>query len=127
MKKTDFLAYVQAAGKLDSAGEAERWSMAVLTALTDSAVDSETRRQFITQLPGFLKTPLLAETPRGLLMDREALLQHVGAALGTHAPAAERALACVWSALRKAISAGEIADFRAHLSEDVASYLARVA
>lgn len=127
MKKTDFLAHVQAAGELGSAREAERWSKAVLTALMDSALDSGTRRRFITQLPGFLKTPLLAETPRGLLMDREALLQHVGAALGTHAPEAERALACVWSAVRKAISAGEIAEFQTHVPEDVASYLARVA
>lgn len=127
MKKTQFLAQVQADGELASAKEAERWARAVVTALIDLAPDSESRRQFITQLPGFLKTPLLAQAPRILLMDREALLQHVGAALGAHASEAERALTCVWSVLRKAISAGEIADFQTRVPKDVASYLARVA
>ena len=127
MKKTEFLAQVQAAGELSSPKEAERWSKAVLTALIDLAPDSETRRQFITQLPGFLKTPLLAEASRILLMDHEALLQHIGAALEAHASEAERALTCVWSVLRKAISAGEVADFQARVPKDVAAYLARVA
>jgi uncharacterized protein (DUF2267 family) len=36
-------------------------------------------------------------------------------------------LACVWGVLRRAISAGEIADFQARVPQDVASYLARVA
>ncbi len=127
MKKVEFVAQVQAAGELSSAKEAERWSRAVLMALVDLAPDSETRRQFITQLPGFLKTSLLAEAPRTLLMDHEALLQRIGAALETHAPEAERALTCVWSVLRKAVSAGELADFQARVPKDVASYLARVA
>lgn len=127
LKKAEFLAQVQAAGQLASAKEAERWSKAVLTALLDLAPDSETRRQFITQLPGFLKTSLLAEAPRVLLMDHEALLQHVGAALGAHASEAERVLTCVWSVLHRAISAGAIADFQARVPKDVASYLARVA
>ena len=127
MTKTEFLAQVQAAGELASAREADRWSKAVLAALADLAPDSETRRQFITQLPGFLKTPLLAEAPRGLLLDRESLLQHVGAALGAHASEAERALTCVWKVVRRAISAGEIADFQSRVPNDVASYLARVA
>ena len=127
MKKTEFLAQVQAAGGLSSAKRAERWSKAVLTALIDLVPDSETRRQFITQLPRFLKTPLLAEAPRRLLMDHETLLQHIGAALQTHAPEAERALTCVWRVLRKAISSGEIADFQARMPKDVAAYLARLA
>ena len=127
MKKTEFLAQVEAAGQPSSPKEAERWSKAVLIALMDIAPDSETRRHFIAQLPAFLKTALLAETPRALLMDHEALLQRIGAALGVHASEAERALTCVWSALRKAISAGEIADFEARVPKDVASYLARVA
>jgi uncharacterized protein (DUF2267 family) len=127
VKKTEFLAEVQAAGALVTAKEAERWSKAVLTALTELAPDSETRRHFITQLPGFLKAPLLDETPRALLMDRDALLQRVGAALGTHVVEAERAVACVWSVLRRAVSAGEIADFQARVPSDIASYLARVA
>ena len=127
MKKTQFLAEVQAAGELSSAKEAERWSKAVLIALMDLAPDSETRRQFITQLPGFLKTPLLAEAPRALLMDHEALLQRIGAALQTHASEAERALTCVWSALRKAVSAGELADFQARAPKDVGAYLGGLA
>jgi uncharacterized protein (DUF2267 family) len=126
MKKTEFLAQVKAAGGLSSAKEAERWSKAVLTALIDLAPDSETRRQFITQLPGFLKTLLLAEPPRLLVMEHEAFIQHIGAALEVHASEAERALTCVWSVLRKAISAGEMADFQARVPKDVASYLARV-
>jgi uncharacterized protein (DUF2267 family) len=81
MRKPEFLAQVKAAGGLSSAKEAERWSKAVLTALVDLAPDSETRRQFITQLPGFLKTPLLVEPPRLLLMEHEAFIQHIGAAL----------------------------------------------
>jgi uncharacterized protein (DUF2267 family) len=127
MNKTEFLAQVQAAGDLASAREAERWSKAVLAALVDLAPDSETRRQLIAQLPGFLKTPLRDSGPRGLLMDHEALLQRIAAGLGAHAPEAERVLACVWGVLRRAISAGEIADFQARVPQDVASYLARVA
>jgi uncharacterized protein (DUF2267 family) len=127
MKKTEFLAQVKATSGLSSAKEAERWSKVVLTALIDLAPDSETRRHFISQLPGFLKTPLLAEPPRALIMDHDALIQHMGAALEAHASEAERALTCVWSVLRKAISAGEVADFQARVPKDVASYLARVA
>jgi uncharacterized protein (DUF2267 family) len=126
MKQTEFLAQVKAAGGLSSAKEAGRWSKAVLTALIDLAPDSETRRQFITQLPGFLKTPLLAERPRLLVMEHDAFIQHIGAALEVHASEAERALTSVWSVLRTAISAGEMADFQARVPKDVASYLARV-
>jgi uncharacterized protein (DUF2267 family) len=127
MKKTEFLAQVKAASGLPSVKEAERWSKVVLIALIDLAPDSETRRHFISQLPGFLKTPLLAEPPRALIMDHDALIQHIGAALEAHASEAERALTCVWSVLRKAISAGEVADFQARVPQDVASYLAHVA
>ena len=127
MKKAAFLAEVQASGRLSSLKEAERWSKVVLIALADIAPDSESRRRFIAQLPAFLKTAVLAEAPRALLMDHETLLQRIGAALGAHASEAERALTSVWSALGKAISAGEIADFQARVPKDVASYLARVA
>jgi uncharacterized protein (DUF2267 family) len=127
MNKREFLAQVQAGGDLTSAREAERWSKAVLAALIDLAPDSETRRQFIAQLPGFLKTPVRESAPRPLLMDHEASLQRVGAELGAHTAEAERVLACVWTVLRRAISAGEIADFQARVPQDVASYLARVA
>jgi uncharacterized protein (DUF2267 family) len=127
MTRTEFLAQVQAAGALASSQEAERWSKAVLTVLVDLAPDSETRRHFITQLPGFLKTPLRDTAPRAVLMDHEALLQRIGGELGTHATEAEHALACVWGVVRKAISAGEIADFQARVPRDVAAYLGRVA
>lgn len=126
MKKTEFLVQVKTASGLASVKEAERWSKVVLTALIDLAPDSETRRHFISQLPGFLKTPLLAEPPRALIMDHDGLIQHIGAALEAHATEAERALTCVWSVLRKAISAGEMADFQTRVPKDVASYLARV-
>ena len=127
MKKAAFLAEVQASGRLSSLKEAERWSKVVLIALADIAPDSESRRRFIAQLPAFLKTAVLAEAPRALLMDHETLLQRIGAALGAHASEAERALTSVWSALGKAISGGEIAEFQARVPKDVASYLARVA
>jgi uncharacterized protein (DUF2267 family) len=127
MNKTQFLAQVKTAGGLSSAKEAERWSKAVLTALADLAPDSETRRQLITQLPAFLKTQLLDEPPRGLLMDHEAFTQRIGAALGAHASTAEKALTAVWGVLRRAISAGELADFQARIPKDVAAHLARMA
>jgi uncharacterized protein (DUF2267 family) len=127
MKKPEFLAQVQAAGALSSSEDAERWARAVLTVLIDLAPDSQTRRHFITQLPGFLKTPLRETTPRAILMDHQALLQRIAAELGTHAAEAERALASVWGVLRTAISAGELADFQARVPGDVAAYLQRVA
>lgn len=126
MKKDEFLAEVQAAGALSGRREAERWAKAVLAALADLTPDSETRRQFITQLPGFLKRHLLALPPRGLVMDRDALIQHVGAALDAHAPEAERALRSVYAVLRKAISAGELDDFEAKLPPDLVAFLTRL-
>ena len=126
MKKQEFLALVRAAGALSDSREAERWSRAVLSALCDLAPDSETRRQFLTQLPGFLKTALLAERPRSLLMTREAFVQHIGAALGVHAPEAERALKVVYPVLGQAVSAGELADFEARLPEEIAAFLGRL-
>jgi uncharacterized protein (DUF2267 family) len=107
--------------------EAERWSRAVLAALSHLAPDSETRRQLITQLPGFLKTPLLTETPRPLLMDGEALIQHLAAALDIHARAAERAVRAVYGVLRKAVSAGELTDFEAKVPPDAARLLRSIA
>jgi uncharacterized protein (DUF2267 family) len=123
MTKAEFLSRVQAAGGLADRKEAERWSRAVLSALGQLAPDSETRRQLIAQLPGFLKTPLLAETPRALPMGREALIQHVAAALDLHARAAERAVRGVYGVLRSAVSAGELADFEARIPPDAARFL----
>jgi uncharacterized protein (DUF2267 family) len=126
VRKDEFLAQVQVAGRLADRREAERWSRAVLRALSHLAPDSETRRQFITQLPGFLKTALLADRPRALLMTREAFLQHIGAALRVHTPEAERALGAVYRVLGQAVSAGEIADFEARLPPEIAAFLGRL-
>jgi uncharacterized protein (DUF2267 family) len=126
MNDEEFLAHVLESGAVASREEARRWSMAVLGALTHLLSDAETRRRFITQLPGSLKSHLLAEEPRSFLMDREAFLQHVGAALKTHVPEAERAVAAVYPVVRKAVSAGEIAAFEAHLPKEVVASLRRL-
>lgn len=123
MTKQEFLSQVQAAAGLPSQQEAERWAKAVVGALADLAPDSETHRQFATQLPGFLKSHVQATTRRSLMMDREALIQHVGAALDLHAPDARRALLAVWGVLRRSVSAGELSDFKARVPEDVAALL----
>ncbi len=60
---------------------------------------------------------------RTLLMNRVAFLQHVGAALDLHAPEAQQAMRAVWKVMRKAVSAGEIADFEARMPQDVAALL----
>jgi uncharacterized protein (DUF2267 family) len=127
MKKDEFLSRVQAAGALPDRRAAEQWSRAVASALAQLSPTPEGRRHFLTQLPGFLKTQLLSETPRPLVMDREAFLQHVGAALGAHAPEAQRALLVVWGVLKQAVSAGEIEDFEAYVPKDIAALLERAA
>lgn len=123
MNEQQFLDAVQAAAGLSSRQDARQWSTAVAAALADLAPDSETRRQFITQLPGALKARLQADRRPALVMDREALIQHVGAALDLRAPEARRALLAVWSVIRSAVSAGEIADFTARVPDDVAAFL----
>jgi uncharacterized protein (DUF2267 family) len=70
---------------------------------------------------------MLGETPRVLIMDAEALIQHVAASLGIHAPAAEEAIRAVYAVLRKAVSAGELADFEAKIPPDAAQLLKRIA
>jgi uncharacterized protein (DUF2267 family) len=89
--------------------------------------DTEVRRHFVSQLPGLLKAHLLAEPPRSLVMDRDTFLQHLGSALGTHAPEAETALRAVYGVLKQAVSAGEIADLEAHMPKDVVALLERQA
>jgi uncharacterized protein (DUF2267 family) len=123
MNEQQFLSEVQAAAGLSSRTDAMQWSMAVAAALADLAPDSATRRQFITQLPAALKRQLQAATRRSLLMDREALIQHVGASLDLHAPDAQGALLAVWGVIRTAVSAGELADFQARVPKDVAALL----
>jgi uncharacterized protein (DUF2267 family) len=123
VKDQQFLSEVQAAAGLSTRKDAERWAKAVAGALADLAPDAETRRQFITQLPRVLKSHLRTETRPALLMGREALIQHVGAALGVHAPEARQALLAVWRVIRHAVSAGELADFEAKVPTDVAALL----
>jgi uncharacterized protein (DUF2267 family) len=123
MKDKAFADAVQAAAVLPSREEAERWAKAVTGALADLAPDSETRRQFITQLPGFLKAHLQERQPRALLMEREALIQHIGAELDLHAPEAARAVLAVWSVVRRAVAAGELSDFETRMPKDLAAFL----
>jgi hypothetical protein len=60
--------------------------MTVLLALIHLLPDRHKRRRLITQLSGTLKARLLDKPPGALLMDLDALLQHVAAGLGTHTP-----------------------------------------
>lgn len=85
--------------------------------------DSEVRRHFASQLPGFLKSRLREEPPRGMVMTGDAFLQHVGADLGLHAPEAERALTAVFGVFREAVSAGEVAELEAHLPGEIVALL----
>lgn len=123
MRKHEFLALVQAAGAFASPKEAERRSKVVASALARMAPDAETRRHFATQLPGFLKSHLLAERPRSLRMTPDAFLQHIGHGLHAHVPEARRTLRAVYGALRAAVADGEIADFEARIPRDIAALL----
>ncbi len=123
MNKSEFLSRVQQSAALSSPKEAERWAVEVLRTLSHVLPNPEARRHLASQLPGFLKSRLRAEPPRGLQMTRDAFIQHLGAALGVHAPEAERALAAVLGVFREAVSAGEVADIEAHLPPDIADLL----
>lgn len=125
MRAEDFVTHVQQSATLSSRTEAERWVAAVLTSLSHLLPDSEARRHFVSELPGPLKSRLLEEEPRSLLMDRDGFLQHVASRLGTHAHEAETALRAVYGVLKQAVSAGEIADFEAHIPKDIAALLER--
>jgi uncharacterized protein (DUF2267 family) len=125
MNKREFLSRVQQLDDLESPKEAERRSVAVLTALTHVLPDSEVRRHFASQLPGFLKSRLAEERPRALVLTGDAFLQHLGRALGVHAPEAERALTSVVGVLREAVSAGQVDDLEAHLPKEIAALLER--
>lgn len=124
MRKADFVKRVRESGAPDGK-EAERWATAVLVAFAHLLPDSEARRHFASQLPGPFKSRLLAEAPRALLMNREAFVGHVGAALDVHAAEAERALHAVYGVLKQALSPGEIAAFEARIPTDVAGLLER--
>ena len=125
MKKDEFLTRVQEAGALPSRTEAERRSTAVLSALAQMLPDSEARRRFATQLPGSLKSHLLAERPRYLKMTGDAFLQHIGHALDVHAREAERTLRTVYRVLKQAVAPGEITDFEERIPKHIASLLGR--
>jgi uncharacterized protein (DUF2267 family) len=127
MRADDFFERVQRSGSLSSVEEAEQWSTAVLRSLTHLLPDAESRRHFVSQLPGPLKSRLLDEPPRSLSMDRDAFLQHLASALGVHAPTAERALRVVYAVVKEAVSAGEIDDLEAHVPRDIAALLKRAA
>ena len=126
MNKREFLSRLQQSSGLESPKEAERQSVAVLTAISHVLPDSEARRHFASQLPGFLKSRLAEERPRGLLLTGDAFLQHLASALGVHVPDAERALGAVFGVLREAVSAGQVGDLEAHLPKEVAALLERI-
>ncbi len=125
MTRKDFLAQVQGIGDGVTTKEAERWSVAVLVALSQLVSDTALRRHFATQLPGFVKSRILEEPPESLLMDREALLQHIASALGTHVPEAQRALRAVYRAVKAAVAPGQITAFEAHIPRDIVTALER--
>jgi len=125
VNKDEFLARVQAAGAFPSLKEAELRSKVVASALAGITPDAETRRHFATQLPGFLKSHLLAERPRSLRMTPDAFLQHIGRALRAHVPEARRTLRAVYGILKAAVADGEIADFEARIPKDIAALLRR--
>ena len=124
MKKDEFLARVEKAGAVPSRREAERRSKAVVSALAQMLPDSESRRHFVSQLPGCLKSHLLAERPRYLKMTGDAFLQHIGRGLKMHASEAQRTLRAVYGVLRQAVP-GEVADFEEHIPKHIASLLGR--
>ena len=123
MDKSQFLTAVRSAGAAESTREAEMVAMAVTRSLAQLLSDPAERRHFIAQLPGFLKTPLREEPPASLAMDREALIQHVAAALGTHASRATQALHAVWKVLRSAVSPGELAAFERAVPSEIVAFL----
>jgi uncharacterized protein (DUF2267 family) len=123
MTREEFLEQVQKAGALASEEEAERWSAAAMQALAQLMPETELRRHFISQLPGFLKSRLQDHPPPALIMDRDALIQHVAASLEAHAAEGERALRAVYRVLRQAVSPGQITEFEAHVPRDVVLFL----
>jgi uncharacterized protein (DUF2267 family) len=114
MDKQTFLDQARQAVDIGGGEEAERRVIAVVMTLSHLLTDSARRRHFVSQLPGFLKSPLLG---------RDGFVQHVASALGTHAAEAEAVLRAVYSVLRDALSPGQIADFEAQVPADVRSVL----
>lgn len=125
MQERVFLGRVQELGALAAREDADRWSMAVLGALCDLLADAETRRHFVSQLPGVFKARLLTKEPGAYEMDRDTLVQRVAAALGVHAAEGERAVRVVYRVLGEAVSPGQVAEYEAHLPKDLAAFLKR--
>jgi uncharacterized protein (DUF2267 family) len=125
MQAKVFLGRVQELGALATRQDADRWSMAVLGALCDVLADAETRRHFLSQLPGAFKARLLTQEPGAYDMGPDTLVQRVAATLGVHAPEGERAVRVVYRVLRGAVSPGQLAEYEAHLSNDLAVFLER--
>ncbi len=123
MEEREFLVRIQELGSLPSREEADRWAMTVLLALIHLLPDRHKRRRLITQLPGTVKARLRDEPPGAVLMDLDTFLQRVAAGLGTHASEGARAVRIVYSALREAVSPGELIKVEAHLPKDVVGFL----
>ena len=99
--------------------------MAVLEVLCYLLVDAETRRHFLSQLPGTLKARLRAEERGAYDMDPDTLVQRVAAALDVHAPEGERAVRVVYRVLKEAVSPGQLAEYEASLPNHLAAFLKR--
>lgn len=125
MKGEIFLDRVQELGGLATRQDADRWSMAVLGVLCDLLADTESRRHFLSQLPGTFKARLLTKEPGTYDMDRDTLVQRIAAALGVHATEGERALRAVYRVIKEAVSPGQLAGYEGHLSKDLAVFLER--
>jgi uncharacterized protein (DUF2267 family) len=126
MDKQSFLERARQAADIGTGKESEHHAVAVVVALSHLLTDSARRRHFASQLPGFLKSPLLAEArPAPSEWTRDGFVQHVAAGLETHAARAEAVLQGVYSVLRDAMSPGQISEFEAQLPDDIRALLHR--
>ena len=124
MDKKLFLERARQVADIGAGKESEHHAVAVVVALSHLLTDSARRRHFASQLPGFLKSPLIAEDrPVPTAWTRDGFVQHVAAGLDTHAAHAEVVLRGVYSVLRDAMSPGQVADFEAQLSDDIRALL----
>ncbi len=124
MDRQTFLDQARRAADIGIGEEAERRVIAIVMVLSHLLSDSAQRRHFVSQLPGFLKSPLLAEArPAPLAWSRDGFVQHVAAALGTHAAQAEAMLRGVYSVLQAALSPGQIAEFEAQVPAEIRAVL----
>lgn len=124
MDRQTFLDQARRAADIGIGEESERRVIAIVMVLSHLLSDSAQRRHFVSQLPGFLKSPLLAEArPAPLAWSRDGFLQHVAAALGTHAAQAEAMLRGVYSVLQAALSPGQIAEFEAQVPAEIRAVL----